>query len=265
MVNLNLYQQSGRNMNIDFFADVNYKFIKVEKVGRKRNVGLITFNSPKSLNALSYDNTMESARAMKGFDNDESVRSIIITGNERAFVAGGDIKELVNVSFQKCIKDIYLNRWDEITRTRKPLIAAVNGYAVGGGCELAMMCDIIYAGDRAKFGQPEILLGTIPGAGGTQRLTRTIGKSKAMELVLTGDFITAEEAERIGLVSRVFPPEKLLNESIKLAEKIAENSPVAVSLARDCVNAGLETTLSEGLRLEKKAFYGICNGQNGLL
>ncbi|CAD1471688.1 unnamed protein product, partial [Heterotrigona itama] len=214
----------------------NYEFIKVETTGEKKNVGLITLNRPKALNALCNKLMTELNDAVAKFDTDDSVSAIILTGSEKAFAAGADIKEMQNNSYSQTIRGNFLAHWDAITRVSKPVIAAVNGYALGGGCELAMMCDIIYAGDKARFGQPEIIIGTIPGAGGTQRLTRVIGKSKAMEMVLTGSQITAEEAEKSGLVSKVFPADKLVAEAVKLGELIGSHSQLIVAMAKESVN-----------------------------
>lgn len=175
-------------MNYSFTA-ANYEFIKVEKTGANKNVALITLNRPKALNALCNGLMTEVSKAIDTFESDKSVGAIVITGSEKAFAAGADIKEMQNNTYSQCISGNFLSHWNRVSQTRKPVIAAVNGYALGGGCELAMMCDIIYAGENAKFGQPEILIGTIPGAGGTQRLTRSVGKSKAMEMVLTGAFL----------------------------------------------------------------------------
>jgi enoyl-CoA hydratase len=232
-----------------------HEFIKSEKIGEKQNVGLITLNRPKALNALCAQLMHELNEAIESFDKDDNVGAIIITGNERAFAAGADIKEMKDNTFSKNIKGAFLEHWNGVAKAKKPTIAAVNGYALGGGCELAMMCDIIYAGDKAKFGQPEIAIGTIPGAGGTQRLTRAVGKSKAMEIVLTGQQFTAQEAESSGLVSKVVPADQLLNETVKLAEKIASHSQVAVALAKDSVNKAYETTLQQGLDYEKRLFW----------
>ncbi|KAK0079365.1 hypothetical protein PV325_001352 [Microctonus aethiopoides] len=232
----------------------NYEFIKVEKSGEKKNVGIITLNRPKALNALCNNLMNEINDAVSMFDNDENIGAIILTGNERAFAAGADIKEMMNNTFASNIRGNFLEHWNGIAKAKKPTIAAVNGYALGGGCEIAMMCDIIYAGDKAKFGQPEIAIGTIPGAGGTQRLTRAIGKSKAMELVLTGNQITADEAEKIGLISKVVPADQLLNEAIKLGEKISSHSQLIVSIAKESVNKAYETTLQEGLNYERRMF-----------
>ncbi|XP_031777728.1 probable enoyl-CoA hydratase, mitochondrial [Nasonia vitripennis] len=232
-----------------------YEFIKVEKTGAKNNVALITLNRPKALNALCAQLMSEMNLAIKQLDTDESVGAVVITGNERAFAAGADIKEMKDNTFSHNVKTSFLEHWNGVAAAKKPTIAAVNGYALGGGCELAMMCDIIYAGDKAKFGQPEIAIGTIPGAGGTQRLTRAVGKSKAMEIVLTGQQITAQEAEKSGLVSKVVPAEQLVSEAVKLAEKIASHSQVAVAMAKDSVNKAYETTLQQGLDYEKRLFW----------
>jgi len=237
-------------------ASANYEYIKVDKVGAKKNVGIITLNRPKALNALCNGLMLEVNKALETFEDDKSIGAIILTGSEKAFAAGADIKEMQNITYADCIRSNFLVGWDKVARTRKPVIAAVNGYALGGGCEVAMMCDIIYAGEKAKFGQPEILIGTIPGAGGTQRLTRFVGKSKAMEMVLTGNQVNAAEAEKMGLVAKVFPPEQLVAETVKLAEKIASNSPLAVALAKESVNRAYETTLAEGLHFEKRTFHG---------
>ena len=212
-----------------------YENIKVEVVGSKKNVGLIQLNRPKALNALCGPLFVELGQAVRDFDADEKIAAIIITGNDKAFAAGADIKEMQNNTFSHNTKKGFLKDWEDVSNCGKPIIAAVNGFALGGGCELAMLCDIIYAGEKAKFGQPEINIGTIPGAGGTQRLPRYVGKSKAMEIVLTGNFIDAAEAERMGLVSRVFPVDKLLEETIKLAERIGTHSPLIVKMAKAAV------------------------------
>ncbi|XP_046481697.1 uncharacterized protein Echs1 isoform X1 [Neodiprion pinetum] len=234
----------------------SYEFIKTEKVGEKQNVAVITLNRPKALNALCDKLVDELGDAVTKFDNDDSIGAVVITGSEKAFAAGADIKEMKDRSYAQTVKSKMLAGWEDISKASKPIIAAVNGYALGGGCELAMLCDIIYAGEKARFGQPEIVIGTIPGAGGTQRLIRVIGKSKAMEMVLTGNQISAQEAEKAGLVSKIFPPEQLLPEAIKLGEKISTHSPLIVSMAKESVNAAYETTLRQGLQLEKKLFYG---------
>ncbi|XP_003692568.1 probable enoyl-CoA hydratase, mitochondrial [Apis florea] len=244
------------NMKYCSYVPQNYEFIKVETAGEKKNIGLITLNRPKALNALCEKLITELNDAMLKFDTNDNIGAIIVTGSEKAFAAGADIKEMKNNTYAYNIRNKFLNNWNYISRISKPVIAAVNGYALGGGCELAMMCDIIYAGDTAKFGQPEITIGTIPGAGGTQRLTRIIGKSKAMEMVLTGEQINAEEAEKNGLVSKIFPANKLVAEAIKLGEKIASHSQLIVAMAKESVNIAYETTLEEGLHFEKKIFHG---------
>ncbi|XP_015184835.1 PREDICTED: probable enoyl-CoA hydratase, mitochondrial [Polistes dominula] len=233
-----------------------YELIKVETTGEKNNVALITLNRPKALNALCNQLMTELNEAIGELDKNDNVGAIVITGNEKAFAAGADIKEMVNNTYSHSMKGNFLSFWNAVSKVIKPVIAAVNGYALGGGCELAMMCDIIYAGDKARFGQPEIAIGTIPGAGGTQRLTRIVGKSKAMEMVLSGNHITAEEAEKSGLVSKVFPSDKVVQEAIKLGEKIASHSQLIVSMAKESVNMAYETTLQEGLHFEKRMFHG---------
>merc|ERR1711865_101274 len=218
-------------------------------------VGLVTLNRPKALNALCTPLIEELNDAFQKFDDDSEIGAIVLTGSAKAFAAGADIKEMSTKSFMDAYKSNMFDSWDRTTLTNKPVIAAVNGYALGGGCELAMMCDFIIAGDKAQFGQPEITLGTIPGVGGTQRLTRAVGKAKAMDLVLTGRFIDAEEALSSGLVSRVVPADDLLDESIAVAAKIASFSQPIVKMAKQCVNAAFETTLAEGVKLERRAFH----------
>jgi enoyl-CoA hydratase len=221
-------------------------------------VGIITLNRPEALNALSNALLRDLVAALDVLSNDESIGAIVLTGNEKAFAAGADIKEMQDQSFV----DLFVadfpsgpeSVWDRIPKMQKPVIAAVAGYAIGGGCELAMACDFILAADTAKFGQPEITIGTMPGAGGTQRLTRLIGKSKAMEMCLTGRLIGAEEAERIGLVSRVVPASDLQEEAVKTAAKIAALSRPAVTMVKEAVNAAYETVLAEGLRMERRLF-----------
>jgi len=242
---------------IKFYSSTpSYEYIKVEKVGEKQNVALITLNRPKALNALCNGLMTEVSQAIDKFESDDCVGAIVITGSDKAFAAGADIKEMQNNTYSKCLSGNFLSHWNHVADCRKPVIAAVNGYALGGGCELAMMCDIIYAGETAKFGQPEILLGTIPGAGGTQRLPRYVGKSKAMEIVLTGSQITAVEAEKMGLVSKIFPVSDLVKQAIKLGEKISQNSPLIVAMCKESVNVAYESTLKEGLRFEKRFFHG---------
>uniref|UniRef100_A0A2K5DEV2 Enoyl-CoA hydratase, mitochondrial n=1 Tax=Aotus nancymaae TaxID=37293 RepID=A0A2K5DEV2_AOTNA len=232
-----------------------FEYIIAEKRGKNNTVGLIQLNRPKALNALCNGLIEELNQALKTFQEDPAVGAIVLTGGEKAFAAGADIKEMQDLSFQDCYSRQLLNHWDYFTQVKKPVIAAVNGYALGGGCELAMMCDVIYAGEKAQFGQPEILIGTIPGAGGTQRLTRAVGKSLAMEMVLTGDRISAQDAKQAGLVSKIFPVETLVEEAIQCAERIASNSKIIVAMAKESVNAAFEMTLAEGNKLEKKLFY----------
>ena len=227
----------------------------MEKTGTKKNVALITLNRPKALNALCKGLMTEVAQALDIYEADKTIGAVIITGSEKAFAAGADIKEMQNNTYAQCILDNFLNDWTRVAKAQKPVIAAVNGYALGGGCELAMMCDIIYAGDKAKFGQPEIAIGTIPGAGGSQRLTRVVGKSKAMEMCLTGNMIDAVEAEKMGLVSKVVPADQLVAEAVKLAEKISSHSPLIVQLCKEAVNTAYETTLAEGLKFERRHFH----------
>lgn len=232
---------------------MGYEQILTEK---KDAVGIITLNRPKALNALCATLIKELGRALDDMEADDAIGAIVLTGSEKAFAAGADIKEMAGKSFM----DVYLQNfitegWERVTTCRKPVIAAVAGYALGGGCELAMMCDFIIAADTAKFGQPEITIGTIPGAGGTQRLTRFVGKSKAMEMCLTGRLMDAEEAERAGLVSRVVPAEELLGDALKTACKIANLSRPVVLMAKECVNRSYETTLAEGIRFERRVFH----------
>lgn len=238
-----------------FSQKASYEFIKTAIVGEKNNVALVTLNRPKALNALCNGLMIELNQALQAYDKDDSILAIVLTGSEKAFAAGADIKEMQNNTYPKNIRTNFLADWTNVTRIQKPIIAAVNGYALGGGCELAMMCDIIYAGDKAKFGQPEIALGTIPGAGGTQRLTRVVGKSKAMEICLTGNMIDAIEAEKTGLISKVFPADQLVDKAIQLGDKIATHSPLIVQLCKEAVNTAYETTLNEGLKFEKRTFH----------
>lgn len=220
------------------------------------HVGLIRLNRPKALNALCAALIVELGDALDGFEADDNIRCVVLTGSEKAFAAGADITEMADKSYVGAyLENFITDGWERVTTCRKPVIAAVAGYALGGGCELAMMCDFILAADNAKFGQPEITLGTIPGAGGTQRLTRFVGKSKAMEMVLTGRMMDAEEAERAGLVSRIVPLESLMEEAIKAADTIADMSMPVVFMAKEAVNRSYETTLSEGVRFERRVFH----------
>ncbi|KAK9237874.1 ClpP/crotonase-like domain-containing protein [Lipomyces kononenkoae] len=220
-------------------------------------VTLVALNRPKSLNALSTPLILDLNAAMKDADTDPSVGAIVITGSEKAFAAGADIKEMQHKSFADVYENSFIKNWSEATTVKKPIIAAVNGYALGGGCELAMMADIIYAGEKAVFGQPEIKLGIIPGAGGTQRLTRLIGKSRAMELILTGKTFGAKEALEWGFVSAVFAPEKLVDEAVKTASVIAGHGRLAVQAAKDAVNYGLQVGLDQGLLYERRLFHSL--------
>ena len=218
-------------------------------------IALIELYRPKELNALNPQLMQEVRDALHRLDQDDSVRVIIITGNEQAFAAGADIKQMADKGAIDMLMLDQFSTWDQIRKTKKPIIAAVSGFALGGGCEFAMTCDMIIASESAKFGQPEIKLGTIPGAGGTQRLTKALGKAKAMELILTGRFLSAEEALFYGLVIKVVPVEFYLQEAINLAKEIALMSPVAVQLAKEAVNRSFETLLDEGLMFERKNFY----------
>lgn len=223
---------------------------------KKNNVGLITLNRPSYYNALCKALTDELTIALDDFEADDDIGAIVITGSKKVFCAGADLSEIRNKSFNDVYTEQFVtNDWERILTCRKPVIAAVAGYALGGGCEISMMCDFIIAADNARFGQPEIFVGTMPGAGGTQRLTRLVGKSKAMEMCLTGRMMDAEEAERTGLVSRVVPVETYLEEVLETAEKIASFSRPVVSLTKDAVNMAYETTLSQGVKAERAMFY----------
>lgn len=218
-------------------------------------VALVQLNRPNELNALNPELMRQLRDAFQSLDRNENVRVVILTGNEKAFAAGADIKEMAEMSAIDMLERDQFATWDQIRKTHKPIIAAASGFVFGGGCELAMMCDMIIASETAKFGQPEIKLGVIPGAGGTQRLTRAIGKAKAMELVLTGRFLSAEEALFYGLVNKVVPVEMYLYEATQLALEIARMSPVATRLAKEAINRSFETHLDEGLHYERKNFY----------
>jgi len=232
----------------------DYETILVEKRGA---VTLITLNRPQALNALNSTVLKELIEAFSAYDADAGQRCLVLTGSEKAFAAGADIKEMVGKSFGDVFNEDFAASWDRVARMRKPVIAAVAGFALGGGCELAMMCDIIIAADNAKFGQPEIKLGVIPGIGGTQRLTRAVGKAKAMDLNLTGRMMDAAEAERSGLVARVVPAANLMEEAMKAAETIAGMSLIAVMTAKEAVNRAFETTLAEGIRFERRTFQAL--------
>lgn len=221
-------------------------------------VGIITLNRPDALNAFNNQLMDEVTHAVKKFDDDDAVGCMVLTGSGKAFAAGADIKEIVGNDYIDALrKEVVTENWEETTRARKPVIAAVAGYALGGGCELALMCDFVIAADNAKFGQPEISIGAMPGAGGTQRLARFIGKSKAMEMCLTGRMMDAEEAERCGLVSRIVPKGELRDEAVRVAKQIAGFSRPIVQLTKESVNRAYETTLSEGVRFERRLFHSI--------
>src|SRR5262249_47122926 len=233
---------------------MTYQNLIVETRGK---VGIIRLNRPQALNALNAALVAELSGAIDGFETDPLVACMIITGSDKAFAAGADIKEMAHKSYMDAFFGDFAADWDHAARARKPVIAAVAGYALGGGCELAMQCDLIIAADNAKFGQPEIKLGVIPGIGGTQRLTRAIGKAKAMDLILTGRMMDAAEAERAGLVARVVPLASLMEEAFKAADTIAGMSLPAVMLAKECVNRAFETTLTEGVRFERRVFHSL--------
>ena len=234
---------------------MSYENIRVETRGR---VGLITLDRPKALNALNDKLMDELGAALLAFDGDDGIGCMVVTGSEKAFAAGADIGAMKDWTYMDVYKSEYITRnWETLRRIRKPVIAAVAGYALGGGCELAMMCDIVIAADTAKFGQPEIKLGVIPGAGGTQRLPRAVGKAKAMDLVLTARMMDAAEAERAGLVSRVVPADKLLDEALAAATTIAGMSLPVVLMAKECVNRAYEVPLSEGMLFERRVFHSL--------
>jgi len=230
-----------------------YENILVETKGR---VGIIRLNRPKALNALCDALVRELGQALDAFEADSAIGAIVLTGSEKAFAAGADIKEMASRSYMDVyLADFITDGWERVSVCRKPIIAAVSGFALGGGCEVAMMCDFIIAADTAKFGQPEINLGTMPGAGGSQRMTRFVGKSKAMDLCLTGRMMDAAEAERCGLVSRVVPAAQLVDEAVKAAETIASKSLPIAMMVKESVNRSFETTLSEGIRFERRLFH----------
>ncbi len=223
----------------------------------EENIMLLTLNRPKSLNALNRQLAEETLSALRIADNDREIGCIVITGSEKAFAAGADIKEMQEHSFTEMYDLDWFSQWDQLSQIRTPIIAAVSGFALGGGCELALMCDFVLASETAKFGQPEISLGIMPGIGGSQRLARIIGKSKAMEMCLTGRFMEAQEAERAGLVARIIPQEILLEDAKKTAKKIAGFSKPIVQMAKESVNRSYETSLSEGLRFERRLFHAM--------
>ena len=230
-----------------------YQNILVERRGA---VGVVTLNRPEALNALNAGLIAELASALDRLEADAAVGAIVLTGNEKAFAAGADVKEMVSKTYPEIYCEDFITRgWERLGQCRKPVVAAVAGFALGGGCELAMMCDIVIAADTAKFGQPEITLGTIPGAGGTQRLPRFVGKAKAMDLCLTGRMMDAAEAERAGLVSRIVPAAELLSEAVTIAERVAQMSRPVAMMVKEAVNRAYETTLAEGIRFERRLFH----------
>ena len=230
----------------------DFQFILTEEQG---GAGLVRLNRPKELNALNSGLMEELVTALEAFDRQPGIGCLVISGSERAFAAGADIKEMAAASAVEMLLRDNIGRWDRLKRLKKPLIAAVSGFCLGGGCELALACDMIVASESARFGQPEINLGVMPGAGGTQRLTRAVGKAVAMEMILNGRFLTADEASRFGLVNRVTPVEVYLDEALKLAQSIAARAPLAVRLAKEAVNNAFETYLADGLADERRAFY----------
>jgi enoyl-CoA hydratase len=243
----------------------DYQNIIVETHGR---VGLIRLNRPQALNALCDALMRELGDQLLAFDADPAIGAIVLTGSEKAFAAGADIKEMRERTHPEALLEDFIGaNWETMLRVKKPVIAAVAGFALGGGCELAMMCDVILAADTAKFGQPEINLGIFPGAGGTQRLTRAVGKAKAMDMILTARMMDAAEAERSSLVSRIFPAEQLLPEALKIAERLASLSPVALAMAKQAVNRAFESTLAEGVRYERSTFlslFGTADQKEGM-
>lgn len=231
-----------------------YANILVERRGR---VGLVTLNRPEALNALNKATMEELVRAVAGMDVDPEVGAVVVTGSAKAFAAGADIKEMQSKGYMDMYAADWFRGWEDFTRLRIPVVAAVSGFALGGGCELAMMCDFIIAGDNAKFGQPEINLGVLPGMGGSQRLTRAVGKAKAMDMILTGRFMDAEEAERAGLVSRVVPAADVVEEALKAAGVIASKSKPVAMVAKEAVNAAFETGLAQGVLFERRVFHSL--------
>jgi enoyl-CoA hydratase len=230
-----------------------YQNILIERRGA---VGIATLNRPQALNALNAPLIGELAAAIDEFEHDDAIGAIVLTGNDKAFAAGADVKEMAGKTYPETYLDDFItDGWERVAQCRKPVVAAVAGFALGGGCEIAMMCDIVVAADNARFGQPEITLGTIPGAGGTQRLARFVGKAKAMDLCLTGRMMDAAEAERAGLVSRIVPAADLLTEAVKIAERISEMSRPIAMMVKESVNRAYETTLAEGVRFERRVFH----------
>ncbi|MGD8603052.1 MAG: enoyl-CoA hydratase-related protein [Anaerolineales bacterium] len=238
---------------------MTYANILIEKKGM---VGLIRLNRPKAMNALNAELLDELGQALLDFDADEKIGAIVLTGSEKAFAAGADIKEMAEAGAVQMLLEQRIDRFDRITQVKKPVIAAVSGWALGGGCELAMACDMIVASETAKFGQPEITIGVIPGAGGTQRLTRAVGKALAMEMVLNNRHLSAEEAYQFGLVNKVVPADEFLSAAMELAESIASMPPLAVRFGKEMVNQAFETSLSEGMADERRSFYFLFSSQD---
>jgi enoyl-CoA hydratase len=248
---------AGRN----FMA---YETVLVETRGR---VGIVTLNRPQALNALNKQIIAELGQALAAFEADANIGCVVLTGSDKALAAGADIKEMEAFTYPQSYLQDFIAEWEVVARFRKPIVAAVAGYALGGGCEIAMMCDLIIAADTAQFGQPEIKLGVIPGSGGTQRLPRAVGKAKAMDLILTGRMMGAEEAERAGLVARIVPAAKLREEAIKVAETIAGMSLPALMLAKESINRAYETPLADGVRFERRVFqamFGTSDQKEGM-
>ncbi len=233
---------------------MGYETLKITTEGA---VGVITFDRPSQLNALNTEVMNEVVKAARAFDADPKIGAIVLTGSAKAFAAGADIKEMAELSYVDAMSTNFFAGWEDFTRISKPTIAAVAGYALGGGCEVAMMCDILIAADSAKFGQPEITLGVMPGMGGSQRLTRAVGKAKAMDLILTGRMMDAAEAERAGLVSRIVPADDLMETALDVASKIAAFSQPSVRLAKDAVDRAFEVPLAEGIRYERRLFHSL--------
>jgi len=248
-------EPSATAVNVVTSSDVAMSHLKYVKTETKGRVGIVTLNRPEALNALSDALMNDVGTALNAFDQDPAIGCIILTGEGRAFAAGADIKEMTNMTYFQMSTADKIEPWMVVARIKTPIVAAVNGVAFGGGCELCMMCDILVASDKAKFGQPEIKIGTIPGAGGTQRLTKAVGKSKAMEMCLTGNPITAQEALQYGFVSSVVTSEKLMETALKIANDIAGLSKPVVQLAKESVNASFETTLQQGVRFERRLFH----------
>jgi enoyl-CoA hydratase len=231
---------------------MEYEYILVRQ---EQKVGIVQFNRPKALNALNRDMMAEALHALEQFDGDPEIGCLLVTGNERAFAAGADIKEMAEATPVAMLNNPFIDYWDRLRRLSKPLVAAVSGFALGGGCELAMACDMIVASESAQFGQPEINLGVIPGAGGTQRLTRAVGKALAMEMILAGRRLSADEAVRYGLANKVAPVESYLDEAIRFAATIAAQAPIAARMAKEAINAAFETSLQAGMAHERRLFY----------